>query len=170
MRRNFIAWCPVRYAKCGHCQNAPPSVPNRGALETTHGHRPSMADGGVQAFDAPAPTTTVSVGDGAITDSARQVVMANNPLFRRCFKRKPLEVVHAEEEEGVLERTLGFWDLFALGFGGTVGRFESSSMLLIEASVELDRNRDTDVDQDNKRTVRMPKCVGTKGWQPADPR
>eukprot|EP00904_Undaria_pinnatifida_P004759 jgi/Undpi1/14284/HiC_scaffold_9.g03933.m1 len=80
-----------------------------------------MADGRTQMFDASVQTTTVSVGDGAITDSARQVVMANNPLFRRCFKRKPLEVVHAEEEEGVLERTLGFWDLFALGFGGTVG-------------------------------------------------
>lgn len=44
----------------------------------------------------------------------------------RCLTRKPLEVVHAEEDEGVLERTLGFWDLFALGFGGTVGRLVCS--------------------------------------------
>ncbi|CAM9333439.1 unnamed protein product, partial [Hapterophycus canaliculatus] len=43
------------------------------------------------------------------------------PLLSRCFKQKPLQVVYAEESEGVLERTLGFWDLFALGFGGTVG-------------------------------------------------
>lgn len=122
-----------------------------------------MADGAAQAFDAPVPTTTVSVGDGAITDSSRQVVMANNTLFRRCFKRKPLEVVHAEEEEGVLERTLGFWDLFALGFGGTVGRFGPSSLLLLlEESFELGRDRDSDVDRKNK-CIRM---VSTKGfWQ-----
>lgn len=44
------------------------------------------------------------------------------PFSVRCLTRKPLEVVHAEEDEEVLERTLGFWDLFSLGFGGTVGR------------------------------------------------
>lgn len=101
-----------------------------------------MADGRTQMFDASVQTTTVSVGDGAITDSARQVVMANNPLFRRCFKRKPLEVVHAEEEEGVLERTLGFWDLFALGFGGTVGRF--GLVLCLRNALELGCDRDAD--------------------------
>lgn len=50
-------------------------------------------------------------------------IFRKKPWIMRCFTKKPLEVVHAEEDEGVLERTLGFWDLFALGFGGTVGRF-----------------------------------------------
>lgn len=50
-------------------------------------------------------------------------VFRKKSWIKRCFTKKPLEVVHAEEGEGVLERTLGFWDLFALGFGGTVGRF-----------------------------------------------
>lgn len=44
------------------------------------------------------------------------------PFSVRCLTRKPLDVVHAEEDEEVLERTLGFWDLFSLSFGGTVGR------------------------------------------------
>ncbi|CAM9796350.1 unnamed protein product, partial [Choristocarpus tenellus] len=42
-------------------------------------------------------------------------------LLSRCFRRKPLQVVHAEEDQGELERTLGFWDLVAVGVGGTVG-------------------------------------------------
>ncbi|CAM9805743.1 unnamed protein product, partial [Discosporangium mesarthrocarpum] len=42
-------------------------------------------------------------------------------LLSRCFIKKPLEVVHLQEEEGELERTLGFWDLVAIGVGGTVG-------------------------------------------------
>ena len=64
-----------------------------------------------------------AVTDGAIIDSGEHVVVAQNtPLLARCFLAKPLSVVHAEESEGVLERSLGFWDLFALGFGGTVGR------------------------------------------------
>lgn len=148
---------------CGHAHKAPLSEPSRRRWTQQTDTDQAMADGGSQAFDAPAPTTTVSVGDGAITDSSRQVVMAKNTLFRRCFKRKPLEVVHAEEEEGVLERTLGFWDLFALGFGGTVGRFVPSSLLLLlEKSFELDRNRDSDVNSENKRIV-FYAYVATKG-------
>ncbi|CAM9806138.1 unnamed protein product [Chrysoparadoxa australica] len=37
------------------------------------------------------------------------------------LKRKPLEVVHAEEQTDFLQRTLGFWDLAAIGIGGTIG-------------------------------------------------
>lgn len=65
------------------------------------------------------------VGGSEVQNGGGHIVPkgSNNSWLRRCFTLKPLEVVHAEEEEGVLERTLGFWDLFALGFGGTVGRF-----------------------------------------------
>lgn len=79
--------------------------------------------GGAQVAESHAEPATTVIETGTITDSEHQVVLAKNSLLHRCFKRKPLEVVHAEEDEGVLERTLGFWDLFALGFGGTVGRF-----------------------------------------------
>eukprot|EP00903_Cladosiphon_okamuranus_P017906 g16477.t1 len=68
---------------------------------------------------------TAAVVDSAVIASGdhvdRVVVARNTPLLARCFLAKPLSVVHAEESEGVLERSLGFWDLFALGFGGTVG-------------------------------------------------
>ena len=67
---------------------------------------------------------TAAPADGAIIDTGEHVVVAQNtPLLARCFLAKPLSVVHAEESEGVLERSLGFRDLFALGFGGTVGRY-----------------------------------------------
>ncbi|CAM9293389.1 unnamed protein product [Phaeothamnion confervicola] len=39
----------------------------------------------------------------------------------RAFQRKPLVVVHAEEANNKLPRTLSFWDLLAIGVGGTVG-------------------------------------------------
>lgn len=73
------------------------------------------------------PPGAAAVADsGAVIDNFsgehHVVVAQNTPLFTRCFLAKPLSVVHAEESEGVLERSLGFWDLFALGFGGTVGR------------------------------------------------
>lgn len=63
-------------------------------------------------------------GDAAVVNGGGHIVPkgTSTSWLRRCFTLKPLEVVHAEEDEGVLERTLGFWDLFALGFGGTVGR------------------------------------------------
>lgn len=81
---------------------------------------PAMDD--VVTHDVRGPGAA-AVTDGAIIDSGEHVVVAQNtPLLARCFLAKPLSVVHAEESEGVLERSLGFWDLFALGFGGTVGR------------------------------------------------
>ncbi|CAM9536547.1 unnamed protein product [Ectocarpus sp. 6 AP-2014] len=79
-----------------------------------------MGDGGNQVAEASAASGVEAAiinggGDHAVT------VAKNTPLLSKCFKRKPLAVVNAEESEGVLERNLGFWDLFALGFGGTVG-------------------------------------------------
>lgn len=63
--------------------------------------------------------------DGSDGGDGEHVVLAQKRLWAKCFLAKPLSVVHAEEmeSEGVLERSLGFWDLFALGFGGTVGRY-----------------------------------------------
>lgn len=79
-----------------------------------------MGDAVVQEAQASGAT---AVADVTFIDSREHVVVAQNtPLLARCFLAKPLSVVHAEESEGVLERSLGFWDLFALGFGGTVGR------------------------------------------------
>lgn len=80
-----------------------------------------MGDGGNQVAGASAGSGAEAAiinggGDHAVT------VAKNTSILSKCFKRKPLAVVNAEESEGVLERNLGFWDLFALGFGGTVGR------------------------------------------------
>lgn len=77
------------------------------------------ASSGVAGSGAVVSGSEVQNGGGHIVPKGS----SNTSWLRRCFTLKPLEVVHAEEEEGVLERTLGFWDLFALGFGGTVGRF-----------------------------------------------
>lgn len=81
-----------------------------------------MGDGEGQVFHA--PPASVDEVDRAVSGE-HAVLLATSKkksLFSRCFLSKPLAVVHAEEREGVLERSLGFWDLFALGFGGTVGR------------------------------------------------
>lgn len=81
---------------------------------------------GAQVTDAAAAPAAGELRRERSTDEGTSVPIgitkSRKPWVRRCFKRKPLEVVHAEEIEGVMERTLGFWDLFALGFGGTVGR------------------------------------------------
>lgn len=70
-----------------------------------------------------APIGSDSAGIVNSTDTTARNTSRDGGLFSvRCLMRKPLAVVHAEEEEGVLERTLGYWDLFALGFGGTIGR------------------------------------------------
>lgn len=90
-----------------------------------------MADSAAQGGQAPATGDEISTGGDDATmliesnDSAdgEHVVLAQKRLWAKCFLAKPLSVVHAEESEGVLERSLGFWDLFALGFGGTVGRY-----------------------------------------------
>ncbi|KAF0684930.1 Aste57867_23174 [Aphanomyces stellatus] len=37
------------------------------------------------------------------------------------FRTKPIEVIHAEEEDEQLVRELGLWDLIGIGIGGTVG-------------------------------------------------
>ncbi|KAG5190622.1 amino acid permease-domain-containing protein [Tribonema minus] len=42
-------------------------------------------------------------------------------VFRDMFTLKPLRVIHAEESCQELERTLGLWDLVAIGIGGTIG-------------------------------------------------
>lgn len=88
-----------------------------------------MGDAGAQADHVAAASAAVT--DGVFIDTGEHAVIAKNrPLLSRCFKQKPLQVVYAEESEGVLERTLGFWDLFALGFGGTVGRLVLVCLLL----------------------------------------
>lgn len=78
-----------------------------------------MGDNGSQVHHA--PPASVDVADSEIS-RGHAVLAKNTSLLSRCFLSKPLSVVHAEEVEGVLERSLGFWDLFALGFGGTIGR------------------------------------------------
>lgn len=90
--------------------------------------RSTMEDGEQRtATSSPAITPSGShLIDGAATSNGNYNAIIRSQktsLIRRCFKRKPLEVVQAEEEEGVLERTLGFWDLVALGVGGTIGRY-----------------------------------------------
>lgn len=95
--------------------------------------RAAMGDAVTQEAQA---SGEAAVADGAIIDSREHVVVAQNtPLLARCFLAKPLSVVHAEESEGVLERSLGFWDLFALGFGGTVGRCVLLSLCVFAVSI-----------------------------------
>lgn len=102
-------------------------------VEDTSGpHRRTMAESRGQLSDhrnAPVDTAIgVVAGAGADDNSSGMVTggssefVPQKPRAFPCLTLKPLAVVHAEEDEGVLERTLGFWDLFALGFGGTIGR------------------------------------------------
>lgn len=116
MRRNYVRYDTTPVGQL----NASQSTRDRLQQHRSRRHTPkTMGEGGSQVYHA--PPASADAADSEISGE-HAVLAKNTSLFSRCFLAKPLSVVHAEECEGVLERSLGFWDLFALGFGGTVGR------------------------------------------------
>lgn len=102
-------------------------APAIGTMTILAGNVINSLESGANSYDSSSNAVNFGPSRKRGTHSERR-----GGISTRCLTRKPLDVVHAEEEEGVLERTLGFWDLFALGFGGTVGRLVFGRMCVLQ--------------------------------------